>query len=97
MPTFKPGLCAERHQELSLMTEATTFCDRLPVMHCRRCGENLSFEEAVRNDERIKIARDIQALHDRFVEDGGLLAELGSFAASQALLAVRLRGTVEVS
>lgn len=48
--------CRYGHPELKLMIEVTTFRDRLPVMHCNRCGAQLGFEEAVRNDERIKWA-----------------------------------------
>lgn len=57
MPIMPENLCANGHQELSLMKEVTTFHDRLPVMHCNRCGENLGVEDAIRNDERIQIAK----------------------------------------
>lgn len=55
MPTQKINPCLDSHQELSLMTEVTSFGDQLPVMHCNRCGTSLSFEDAVRNDERLKL------------------------------------------
>lgn len=57
MATQQINPCAESHQELSLMLKVTSLTDRLPVMHCNRCGENLSYEDAVRNDERIQIRK----------------------------------------
>lgn len=68
MPILPENPCADGHPELALMTLATTLLDDLPVMVCNRCGERLSFEDAVRNDERLKIAQAIQALHDRLDE-----------------------------
>lgn len=55
MPIMSENPCASGHPELKLLLEVTSFSDRLPVMHCRRCGENLPYEQAIRNDERLKV------------------------------------------
>lgn len=62
MPTMPENPCADGHPELRLMTEVTSFSDRLPVMHCNRCESTMTFEAAIRNDERIKIVQAIQAV-----------------------------------
>jgi hypothetical protein len=77
MPIMSENPCADGHPELRLLIEVTTFSDRLPVMHCRRCGENLSFEDAVRNDERIKLAKPSPRVLAYVVRDPNTGAETG--------------------
>lgn len=54
--------CAEGHPELSLMKNVTALRDVETMLSCLRCGEILSFEEAVRNDERIRWAAEFERL-----------------------------------
>jgi hypothetical protein len=65
MPIMPENQCADSHQELALMTVCTSLRDVNAMLLCNRCGDTVTFEAAVRNDERMKIARAIQALHDR--------------------------------
>lgn len=51
-----PGPCPDGHQELKLMTEVTTLADHPDrAMMCNACNHVLTFEDAVRNDERMKL------------------------------------------
>src|SRR5688572_13526088 len=52
-----PGPCEDGHQELKLMKEITSLTDTERQMMCNRCCHAMTFEEAVRNDERIKAKR----------------------------------------
>lgn len=60
MPTLPDNPCADGHPELKLLIEVTHLGERLPAYHCNRCGDRLGYEDAIRNDERIKIARRIE-------------------------------------
>lgn len=52
-----PGPCPDGHQELQLMTECTTLTDTERQMLCNRCCHAMSFEDAVRNNERMQLGR----------------------------------------
>jgi hypothetical protein len=54
--------CALGHEELGLMRNMTTFRDVDTVMMCTRCGKPMTFENAVRNDERIRWAAAFAAM-----------------------------------
>lgn len=55
MATMPTNPCADSHPELALLIEITSLSDRLPKFLCNRCGDQLGFEQAVRNDERLQL------------------------------------------
>lgn len=57
--------CRFGHPELKLFADITTYYDRLPQMLCPRCGSALSYEEAVRNDERLRMEAEIAGVIER--------------------------------
>lgn len=81
MATMSPNPCAEGHQELALMLDVTAFGDSTQQMRCNRCGNTLDFEDAVRNDERIRIAAAIEDMEiDQFGSDYTILLDAAKIA-----------------
>lgn len=89
MPTLRENPCVDSHQELALMSNVTSLLDVNAMMLCNRCGDTMTFEDAVRNDERMRIVRGIQKLNDHLSETGGVVAEVATFTARQALAIAR--------
>ncbi len=83
-----PGPCPGGHQELKLMKEITSLTDTERQMMCNLCCHAMSFEDAVRNDERMKIGRldaELAAVNVYYVEPGGVLI-IGGFSSDPSLV-----------
>lgn len=59
MTVLAANPCEAGHQGIALLKDVTTLGERLPRYLCNRCGTILTFEQAIRNDERLIVTEAI--------------------------------------
>lgn len=93
MATAPENPCRWGHPELGLMANITTLLDVNTVLRCPRCKNFLSFEDAVRNDERMRWAAkfDEAAAWHRADAAGPLRVRQGAAALGFEMAAEEMR------
>jgi len=84
MPKVEFDPCEEGHPELAQLVDVSTLRDRLPRYRCPRCSTDLTFEDAIRNDERMKILADMPRLVG-MISDIVSTTPLGAREAAEAV------------